>query len=135
MADEVDPFEPIFTFFFAWFGLTLAVFPLIATIDTAAFGGTLGSFVVIVASTVVTIPAALEFVFSDRNPRLVATFVVVFVALYFVAIVAQSTAYVALGRDEPVPAIEVAVLFATYAAAYGLVYRDGLDRFRRTLAR
>lgn len=134
MAED-DPVEPVYTFFFAWFGLTLAVFPLVATIDSAAFDGTLGSLVGLGASVVVTIPGALEFVFSDRDPRLVGTFVVVFVVLYFVAIVLQAGVHVALGRAEPVAAVEFAVLFATYVATYGLVYRGGLAGLKQRVIR
>jgi hypothetical protein len=134
MAEE-DPFEPVYTFFFAWFGFTLAVFPLVATVNSAAFGGTLSSLVVLVASVVVTIPAALEFLFSDREPRLVGKFVAVFVVLFFVTLVAQATVYVSLGRTESIPAVEIAVLFVTYVAAYLLVYRGGLARLQAAVTR
>ncbi|NIS28718.1 MAG: hypothetical protein GWN07_01345, partial [Actinobacteria bacterium] len=55
-----------------------AVFPLVATIDTHGFGGSLGPLTLLVVSTVVSIPAGLEFVWSDRNPRQVGLFVLVF---------------------------------------------------------
>lgn len=129
MADD-EALEPVFTFFFAWFGFTLAVFPLVATIDSTGFGGSLGSLVGLAISVIVSIPPALEFLFSDRNPRLVGKFVAVFVGLFFVAIVVQSAVYVLLGRTETVPAIEFGFLLATYAAAYVLVYRGGLGRVR-----
>lgn len=134
MAED-DSFEPVFTYFFAWFGFTLAVFPLVATIDTNAFGGTLGGPVVLAISVAVAIPAALEFVFSDRNPRQVGVYVGVFVGLYFLAIVGQAGLYVTLGIPETVPAVEYAVLFATYVVAYVLVYRGGLARLRGAVTR
>lgn len=129
MAED-DPFEPVYTYFFAWFGFTLAVFPLVATINSAVFDGSLQPTVVLGASIVVTIPAALEFLFSDRNPRLVGKFVGVFVGLFFVALVVQSVVFVALDQTETVPVVEFAFLVATYAVAYVLVYKGGLDRIR-----
>lgn len=134
MAED-EPVEPVYTFFFAWFGFSLAVFPLVATVNSTAFGGSLRLVVVLGASVVVTIPAALEFLFSDRNPRLVGKFVAVFVGLFFLAILAQAGLYVALGRTETIPAVEFAVLLATYVATYVLVYRGGLDRFTAAVTR
>lgn len=134
MAED-DPFEPVYTFFLAWFGFTLAVFPLVATVDTTVFDGSLGGPVVLAISIVATFPAGVEFVFSDREPRRVGKFVGVFVALYFVAILAQATVYVAIGVTETVPALEFTLLFATYAVAYVLVYRGGLTRVRAALTR
>lgn len=134
MAED-EPFEPVYTFFFAWFGFTLAVFPLVATLDSTAFGGSLGPLVGLGISVVASLPAAMEFLFSDRNPRLVGKFVAVFVALFFVAIILQSSVYVALDRTETIPALEFTVLFATYLAAYLLVYRGGLARIRDALTR
>jgi len=127
--------EPIFKFFFAWFGITLAVFPLVATIDSTAFGGSLGTLLGLGISVVVSIPAALEFLFSDRNPRLVGKFVAVFVVLFFIAIVIQASIYVALGQTETFPILEYVVLFATYAVAYALVYRGGLDKLQAAVTR
>lgn len=129
MADD-DTVEPVYRFFFAWFGFTLAVFPLVATVDSVGFGGSLGSAVVLVASVVAALPAALEFLFADRNPRLVGVFVVAFAGLYFLVLVGQAAVYVALGRAETVPAVEVGLLLATYAVTYLLVYRGGLARLR-----
>ncbi len=134
MAED-DPFEPVFTFFFAWFGFTLAVFPLVATINSNAFGGSLDGPVVLAISIAVTVPAGLEFVFSDRDPHQVGKFVGVFVGLYFLAILGQATAYVAMGIQETLPALEFALLFVTYLVAYGLVYRGGLARIRGALTR
>ncbi|MDZ7701577.1 MAG: hypothetical protein U5J98_05635 [Halobacteriales archaeon] len=134
MAED-DPFEPVYTFFFAWFGFTLAVFPLVATVDSSVFDGSLSGPVVLAISIVTTFPAGIEFVFSDREPRRVGKFVGVFVALYFVAILAQASVYVAIGVDETIPVLEFAVLFATYVAAYVLVYRGGLARVRAALTR
>ena len=134
MAED-EALEPVFVFFFAWFGFSLAVFPLVATIDTHGFGGGLGSLTLLLVSVVVSIPAGLEFVWSDRNPRLVGTFVVVFVVLYFLALVAQAGAYVALGFERTVAALEFGALFATYAVTYWLVYRVGLGRVRAALGR
>lgn len=134
MAED-DPFEPVYTFFLAWFGFTLAVFPLVATVDTVVFDGSLTGPVVLAISIVATAPAGVEFVFSDRNPRRVGKFVGVFVGLYFLAIVGQASAYVAIGVDEPIPAIELTALFATYAVAYVLVYRGGMARVRAALTR
>ncbi|MFB6353853.1 MAG: hypothetical protein ABEJ92_07175 [Halobacteriales archaeon] len=132
MAD--DAVEGVYQFFFAWFGLTLAVFPLVATVEATVFGGSLGSVVVLGASVVLTIPAALEFRFSDRNPRLVGLFVAAFVGLYFLAILGQAAVYVAIGRTETVPSAEFVVLLGTYAVAYVLVYRGGWARLRATVA-
>lgn len=132
MADE-DPFDAVFTFFFAWFGLTLAVFPLVATVNSAGFDGSLGSPLVLGISVVVSVPAALEFLFSDRNPRLVGQFVAVFVGVFFVAIVVQSAVFVAIGQTEPVPAVEFAFLLATYVVAYVLVDRGYVARLRDAL--
>lgn len=134
MADD-DRTEAVYRYFFAWFALSLAVFPLLATIDALAFDGSLGSQVVLVASVVVTIPAALEFLFSDREPRLVGRYVAVFVGLYFLVIVGQAAVYVSLGRAETLPAVEVVLLLATYAVAYVLVYRGGLARLRAAVTR
>ena len=125
--------ESVTTFFYAWFGLTLAVFPLVATVEATAFGGGFGSLAVLVASVVAALPAALEVAFSDRSLRRVGEFVAAFVVLYFLAIVGQAGAYVALGRTDTVPAAEVAVLLATYAVAYWVVYRVGVDRLRAAL--
>lgn len=130
-----DPFEPVYVFFPAWFGLTLAVFPLVATIDSVVFDGSLGTLVVLVGCVVLTIPAALEFLFSDRNPRLVGWFVGVFVILYFLAIVVQAGVYVAVDQAETIPALEFGVLFATYVLAYLLVYRGGLARLTQGVTR
>lgn len=132
---EQDNAEPVFQFFFAWFGFTLAVFPLVATVDSVAFGGSLGNTVVLVASVVVSLPAALEFLFSDRNPHRVGRYVAVFVGLYFLMLVGQAGVYVALGRTETVPAVEFALLLVTYAVAYVLVYRGGLARLRGAVTR
>lgn len=134
MAED-DRVEAVYTFFYAWFGFTLAVFPLVATVDSTAFGGSLGSLVVLASSVVVTIPAALEFLFSDRDPRLVGTFVVVFVVLFFLAIVLQAVVYVAFELGDSIPAVEFVLLLVTYVAAYALVYRGGLDRLKGTLTR
>lgn len=134
MAED-DPYEWVYTFFFAWFGFTLAVFPLVATIDTNAFDGSLGGPVVLGVSIAASVPAALEFVFSDRNPRLVGRFVVVFVGLYFLAIVGQASVYVAAGVTETIAALEYALLFVTYGVAYALVYRGGLSRLRDAVTR
>lgn len=134
MADE-DGFGPVSTFVSAWLGLTLAVFPLVATLEQTAFGGSLGGLVVMGICVVVTIPAALEFLFSDRNPRLVATFVVVFIVLYLLAIVGQTGVYFAVGVAEPIPAVEFAVLFTTYGLTYWLVYRTGLARIKQAVTR
>lgn len=134
MAED-DRVEAVYTFFYAWFGFTLAVFPLVATVDSTAFGGSLGSLVVLASSVVVTIPAALEFLFSDRDPRLVGTFVVVFVVLFFLAIVLQALVYVAFELGDSIPAVEFVLLLVTYVAAYALVYRGGLDRLKGTLTR
>jgi hypothetical protein len=134
MAED-DPFEPVYTYFFAWFGFTLAVFPLVATVDTTVFDGSLGGPVVLAISIAVTVPAALEFVFSDRNPRRVGLYVGVFVGLYFLAIIGQAGVYVSLGIAETIPAVEFALLFATYAVTYGLVYRGGLDWLRGAVTR
>lgn len=132
---EETPFEPVYTFFFAWFGFTLAVFPLVATIDSTAFDGSLGTLIGLGASVVVSIPAALEFLFSDRNPRLVGKFVAVFVVLFFLAILLQASIYVSLGQTETIPILEFAVLLVTYAVAYVLVYRGGIDRLKATVTR
>lgn len=132
MAEE-DAFEPVYTYFFAWFGFTLAVFPLVATLNSAFFDDSLGTTVVLGASIVATIPAALEFLFSDRNPRLVGKFVVVFVGVFFVALVVQSAMFVALDQTETVPAVELAFLVATYVIAYVLVYKGGLTRIRTAM--
>ena len=132
---EETPLEPVYTFFFAWFGFTLAVFPLVATIDTTAFDGSLGTLVGLGISVVVSIPAALEFLFSDRNPRLVGKFVAVFVVLFFLAILLQALIYVGLDQTETIPILEFAVLLATYAVSYALVYRGGLDRLRAAVIR
>ena len=134
MAED-DPFEWVYTFFLAWFGFTLALFPLVATVDTTVFDGSLGGPLVLALSIAASVPAALEFVFSDRNARLVGWFVVVFVVLYFLAIVGQASVYVALGADETIAVLEFALLFATYVAAYGLVYRGGLARLRAAVTR
>lgn len=134
MADE-EPVEQVYTFFFAWFGFTLAVFPLVATLDSTAFGGSLGTLVGLGISVVVSVPAALEFLFSERDPRLVGKFVAVFVGLFFVAILLQASVYVALDRTETIPVLEFAVLFVTYLVAYVLVYRGGLARIRDALTR
>lgn len=134
MAED-DPFEPVYVYFFAWFGFTLAVFPLVATVDSTVFGGSLGGPTVLALSIAVTIPAALEFVFSDRNPRRVGLYVGVFVGLYFLAIIGQAAVYVALGVSETVPAVEFVLLFATYVVAYVLVYRGGIDRLRDAVTR
>lgn len=127
--------EPVYTFFFAWFGFTLAVFPLVATVNSVGFDGTLSSTVVLAASIVVAVPAALEFLFSDREPRLVGKFVAVFVVLFFVAVVAQAVVYVSLGRSDSIPAVEFVLLVVTYAGAYALVYRGGLARLRAAVSR
>lgn len=133
MAEE-EALEPVFVFFFAWFGLTLAVFPLVATLDSAAFGGSLGSLIGLGVSVVVSIPAALEFLFSDRNPRLVGKFVAVFVGLFFLVILGQSAVYVALGIPETIPVVDVGVLLVTYVVTYVLVYRGWLARLRAGLS-
>lgn len=132
---EEDPFESVYTFFFAWFALTLAVYPLVATIESTAFGGSLGSLTVLVGSVAISLPGALEFLFSDRNPRLVGQFVAVFVVLFFVALVGQAVLHVALGREETIAVVELASLLVTYAAAYGLVYKGGLLRLRAAVTR
>ena len=132
---EDEALEPVLVFFFAWFGFSLAVFPLVATVDTHAFDGSLGGPTVLLISLVATVPAGMEFAFNDRNPRLVGKFLLAFVALYFLALVAQAGGYVALGLEETVAALEFGVLFATYAVSYGLVYRGGLDRLRAALGR
>jgi hypothetical protein len=132
---QAELFEPVSSFFYAWFGFTLAVFPLVATVDSTAFGGRLGGPTVLVASVVVSVPAALEFLFSKRNPRLVAWFVGVFVVLYFLAIVVQAGVYVALGLAETVAVVEFLVLGATYVVAYALVYKGGLSRLRSAVGR
>ncbi|NIS34443.1 MAG: hypothetical protein GWN07_28005 [Actinobacteria bacterium] len=62
-------------------------------------------------------------------------FVLVFVLLYFLALVAQAGTYVALGFERTVAALEFGVLFGTYAVTYWLVYRLGLDRVRAALGR
>lgn len=134
MAED-DPAEPVYTFFAAWFGLTLALFPLVATVDSTAFGGSLGSPVVLASSVLVALPGALEFLFSDRNPWLVGQFVAVFVVVFFLALVVQSGVYVWLDRTETVPAVEFALLLATYVVAYVLVYRGGLARLRGAVTR
>lgn len=134
MADD-EALEPVFTFLFASFGFTLAVFPLVATIESTVFGGSLGELVVLGTSVVLSIPAALEFVFSERNPRLVGRFVGVFVVLYFIVLVGQAGVYVALGASRTVPVAEFAALFATYVVAYWLIYRGGLGRLRGVLTR
>lgn len=124
----------ITTFFYAWFGVTLAVFPLVATVEARAFGGRFGSLAVLVASVVAALPAALEFAFTGRNVRRVWEYVVAFVVLYFLAILGQAGVYVVLGRTQTVVAFEIVVLFATYAVAYWLVYRVGVDRLRGAVA-
>lgn len=134
MAED-DPYEWVYTLFLAWFGFTLAVFPLVATLDTNVFDGSLGGPLVLAASIATSVPAALEFVFSDRNARLVGRFVLVFVVVYFLAIVGQASVYVALGADETIALLEFALLFATYAVAYGLVYRGGLARLKTAVTR
>lgn len=134
MAED-DALDPVFTFFFAWFGITLAVFPLVATVNSGAFGGTFGTTVVLGISVVVAIPAALEFLFSDRDARLVGKFVGVFVVLFFIALVVQSAVFVALGETETIPAVEFAFLVATYVATYVLVYRGGLARVKAAVTR
>lgn len=133
MAAE-EPMEPVFAFFFAWFAVSLALFPLVSTIDGAAFGGSLGSAVDLGISVVAALPAALEFHFSDRNPRLAGKFVAVFVGLFFLAVIGQSFVYVALGVPETLPVADLLVVLVTYVVTYVLVYRGGLARVRAALA-
>lgn len=125
---EDDAIASVMRFFYAWFGVTLALFPLVATIEANAFGGRFGTLGVLVASVVSSFPVALEFLFSERNPRRVGEFVVVLVALYFIAILGQAGVYVAIGRSDTVAAVEVVILLATYVVTYVLVYRVGVAR-------
>lgn len=133
MADE-EPLAPAYTFFLAWFGFAMVAFPFVATLDAAVFDGRLEGPAVPLGSVVLALPAALEFAFSGRDPVLVGKYVVAFVVLYFVAIVAQATVYVVLGVPEPIPVAEFLVLFAVYVVTYVLVYKRGLDRLRAATA-
>lgn len=135
MTDETDdePLRPAFVFFLALLGFAMTFVPLVATVDSIAFGGRLVGSVVPVASLALAIPPALEFAFSGRDPYLVGKYVGAFVVLYFLAIVGQAAVYVSLGVPEPIPVAELLVLFATYVVAYVLVYRGGWARLRRAI--
>lgn len=122
MADE-ETDGPVFTFFLSWLGFTMAAYPLVATFDSAVVGGSLGQLLVPLISLVVTIPAALEFAFSDRDAYRIGIFVGAFVILFFVSILLQAVVAVALGSLQPIPAAQFGFLFAAYVIAYVLVYR------------
>lgn len=137
MVDVEDDDEdgPVYTFFLSWFGFTLVVFPFVATLDSAVFGGNLGQLLVPLISLVVTIPAALEFAFSRRDPYNVGVFVGVFVGLFFLSILLQAGIAVAMGAEEPIPAVQFAMLFLAYIGSYVIVYRIGTDRIKAAFAR
>lgn len=134
-VDDDDEDGPVFTFFLSWFGFTLVVFPLVATLDSAVFAGNLGQLLVPLISLVVTIPAALEFAFSGRDPYKVGVFVGVFVVLFFLSIVLQAAVAVAMNADEPIPTVQFAMLFLAYIGAYVVVYRIGTDRIKGAFTR
>lgn len=133
MAEDEDDDGPAYTFFLSWFGFTMVVFPFVATLNSAVFGGNLGQFMVPVISLVVTIPAALEFAFSGRDPYKVGMFVGAFVVLFFLSIILQAIIAVAINLEESIPAVQFGFMFAAYIGAYVLVYRIGLDRIKRAI--
>lgn len=130
MADAEDDDGPVYTFFLSWFGFTMVVFPFVATLNSTVFGGNLGQFMVPVISLVVTIPAALEFAFSGRDPYKVGMFVGAFVVLFFLSIILQAVVAVVVNAEESIPAVQFGLMFAAYIGAYVLVYRFGLDRIK-----
>ncbi len=130
MAEAEDDDGPVYTFFLSWFGFTMVVFPFVATLNSTVFGGNLGQFMVPVISLVVTIPAALEFAFSGRDPYKVGMFVGAFVVLFFLSIILQAVVAVVVNAEESIPAVQFGLMFAAYIGAYVLVYRFGLDRIK-----
>lgn len=131
--DAEDEEGPVFTFFLAWFGFTMVLFPLVATLDSAVFGGNLGRLMVPLISLIAAIPAALEFAFSGRDPYKVGVFVGAFVILFFVSILLQAIVSVGLGSMQPIPAVQFGFLFGAYVVAYVLVYRYGIGDLKATL--
>lgn len=127
------PRDAISTFFLAQAAFILVCFPLVATANTTLLDGQLNIGVVFLISAIIGLTPAFEFAFSDRDPYLLGQYIIVFAGLVFISILMNAIFHVAIGREEPIPAVTFVLVLLSYAIAYLLVYRLNFDYFARLL--
>jgi hypothetical protein len=129
-----DEFEsPAPLYLVAHLSVLVLLFPIAVTLNIV-LDGVLSGWEMIGGCFLLSIPGAALFVFSGRGIPTLGKYVLAVTVLWVVSIVLEPLVYLSLGAREPIALVQIGLLAFVYGVSYLLVYRDGLDRIRATVA-